>query len=114
MAGRIKSPQFRRKHALSPVLSQVCGIRQNPSKRAERAGRGDCQALSIIFQQSWSTREVPDDWRLAHVILTYKKYQEVDLGNYRPVSLTSVSGKVMEQIILSAIIRCAEQPKDQT
>ncbi|KAK4828285.1 LOW QUALITY PROTEIN: hypothetical protein QYF61_024950 [Mycteria americana] len=59
--------------------------------------------LSIIYQQSWLTGEVPVDWRLANVTLIYEKGRKEDLGNYRPVSLTSVPGKVIEQIILGAI-----------
>jgi len=39
--------------------------------------------------------EVPEDWRLADVTPTYKKSHKEDLGNYRPVSLTLVPGKVM-------------------
>ncbi|XP_074998798.1 TBC1 domain family member 7 isoform X1 [Calonectris borealis] len=59
--------------------------------------------LSILYQQPWLTGEVPVDWRLANVTPIYKKGRKEDPGNYRPVSLTSVLGKVLEQIILSAI-----------
>ncbi|GAB0183609.1 mitochondrial enolase superfamily member 1 [Grus japonensis] len=61
--------------------------------------------LSTIYQQSWLTGEVPVDWRLANVMSIHKKGWKEDLGNCRPVSLTLVPGKVMEQIILSAITR---------
>jgi len=57
--------------------------------------------LSTICQQSWSTRELPDDWTLANVVLLYRKGYKGNAGDDRPVSLTSVPGKVMEQIILS-------------
>jgi len=59
--------------------------------------------LSIIYQQSWLTGEVPDNWRLANVMPVYKKGWKEDPGNYRPASLTSIPGKIMEQIILSAL-----------
>ncbi|KAK4807414.1 hypothetical protein QYF61_001177 [Mycteria americana] len=60
--------------------------------------------LSVIYQQSWLTEEVPVDWRSENVMPIYKKGWKEDPGNYRPVSLTSVLGKVVEQIILSAIM----------
>ncbi|RMC06537.1 hypothetical protein DUI87_15974 [Hirundo rustica rustica] len=47
--------------------------------------------LSIVYQQSWLTGEVPDDWKLANVTPIHKKGRNP--GNYRPVSLTSVPGK---------------------
>ncbi|KAF1676790.1 hypothetical protein FQV07_0001317, partial [Pygoscelis papua] len=61
--------------------------------------------LSIIYQQSWLTGEVLDDWRLANVTPIYKKGRKEDPGNYRPVSLTSVPGKIMEPFILRALTR---------
>lgn len=49
------------------------------------------------------TREVPADWRLVNVTPVYKKDRKKELGNYRLVSLTSVLGNTMEQIILNVI-----------
>jgi len=60
--------------------------------------------LSIILWQSWLTGDVPADWRLANVTPIFKKGQKDDPGSYRPISLTSVLRKVMEQIILGAIM----------
>ena len=47
--------------------------------------------LSIIFQQSWESEEVPVDWKLANIVPVFKSEKE-GLGNCRPVSLTSVPG----------------------
>ena len=59
--------------------------------------------LSIIYHKSWLTGEVPDDWRITSIIPVCKKGWKEDPGNYRPVSLTSVLGKIMERFILSAL-----------
>jgi len=45
------------------------------------------------------------DWRRASVTPIYKKGWNKDVGNDRDVSLTSVPGKIMEQIILSEIMQ---------
>lgn len=52
------------------------------------------KSLSVIYQQSWLTKEVPVDWKLANVMP--KKGQKEDLENNRPISLTLVPGKIME------------------
>ena len=76
----------------------------DPPKGTEGAGGRIHQATLHHLSTVLLTGEVPEDWRLANVTPIYKKGRKEDPGNYRPVSLTLVLGKVMEQIILSAII----------
>jgi len=59
--------------------------------------------LSITYQQSWLTAEVPDDRRIANVTSIHKQDHRENPRHYRPVSLTTVLGKIMEQFILSAL-----------
>ena len=59
--------------------------------------------LSMVFNELLTTNTVPDSWKLAHVIPIFKKGSKGDPGNYRPVSLTCVVGKLFERLIKRVI-----------
>jgi len=52
--------------------------------------------MCYIFERSLRLGEVPKGWRKANVKLIFKKGQNDDLGNHRPLSLPSVTGKIMD------------------
>jgi len=55
--------------------------------------------LCLIYKKCLSLGMLPSDWKLAEVTAIYKKGPKSDRGNYRPVSLTSVCCKILEQLI---------------
>jgi len=69
------------------------------------------EPLFTIFEGYWRTGEMSEDWRKAKVTPIFKKGKKEDPGNYRMVSLTSIPGKVMEQLILEVIIKQVEEKK---
>ena len=58
----------------------------------------------MLFQSSLESGQVPEDWRKANVAPVYKKGCKVKAENYRPISLTCVTCKIMEHVIASSLM----------
>ena len=63
--------------------------------------------LMIVYKKSYNTGKLPDDWKSANVIPVFKKGNTSLAANYRPISLTCVSCKIMKHIITSNVMRHA-------
>ena len=55
--------------------------------------------LSILFNISFASGQLPQDWKVANVVPVHKKGDKSNIENYRPISLTSLVMKVMEKIV---------------
>ena len=60
--------------------------------------------LSILYNMSLTEGHVPQAWKDGNITQIYKKGSKTDAGNYRPVSLTYVLGKVMESFIRDHLV----------
>ena len=60
--------------------------------------------LSIISSESFNSGTLPHDWKNSQVTPIHKKGARNNVSNYRPVSLTSIFGKLMETIVKDHLI----------
>ena len=60
--------------------------------------------LTRIFQLSLDHGKIPDEWRTANIVPIYKKGDKHQPANYRPVSLTSISCKLLEHVVHSTVM----------
>lgn len=64
--------------------------------------------VTKIRKLSFKSASVPADWKVANVTQTLKKGSMGNAGNYLPVRLTSVPGKLVENIINDKIMKHLE------
>ena len=67
------------------------------------------EVFTILFQNSLNLGAIPDDWKSAHIFPLFKKGDKSSAGNYRPISLTSISCKLLEHIVHSNIMDFLDQ-----
>ena len=60
-------------------------------------------SLFTVFHKSSSLNKFPDIWKQAKITPVYKKGSFSDISNYRPISLLSIPGKLLENQIYSII-----------
>jgi len=61
--------------------------------------------LTIIFNQSLDTGQVPADWKIAEVTPIFKKGDKTLVKNYRPISLTSIVCKTLEKVVRQQLMQ---------
>ena len=58
-----------------------------------------CNPLCTIFNRSIQEGKYPTLWKIANVMPLFKKGDKRQVSNYRPISLISCVGKVLERIV---------------
>ena len=58
----------------------------------------------LLFNSFMSVGDIPSSWHKAIIISMYKRGPSSDPANYRPVSLTSMFGKIVERVIAADMI----------
>jgi len=99
------------KFRTADVRRKIKGLRQDGAAGPDRIGPKILQELreelshplAVIFNKSMEEGVVPQDWKEANVTPVFKKWSKSVSCNYRPVSLTSVSCRVMESILRDEI-----------
>ena len=81
--------------------TKATGPDELPARVLKETAAEIAPIITYIFQQSYNTSKLPDDWLQALVTPIHKKSLKSDPANYRPISLTCILCKAMEHIILS-------------
>ena len=71
--------------------------------------------LTNIFNNILKTKQIPDSWHEAKIVILFKNGDPKDIKNYRPISLLSHSYKIFTRLLQTRIERTLDenQPREQ-
>ena len=85
-------------------VNKASGPDNIPARVLKECSSTVAPILQKVFQKSLDCGVLPKDWRQANVSPIFKKGDRSNPANYRPVSLTCISCKLLEHIIHSHIM----------
>ena len=88
-----------KKQVLKIKIDKASGPDLIPARILRDAASELAVVLSSLFQQSYDSGSLPYAWKLATICTIFKKGRKANPKNYRPVSLTSLTSKVMERMV---------------
>ena len=81
-----------------------------PNDMIRNLGPTARRKLLLIINQSWNSGKLPDRWREAVIIPIRKKQKDkTKKSSYRPISLLSCLGKVMERMVNTRLLKHLEE-----
>ena len=83
----------------SANVTKACGYDGISNKIIKLCGEGLCNVLTNLINTSFRLGRYPSAWKLANVLLLFKKDDRQLKTNYRPVSLLSCLSKICEKIV---------------
>ena len=97
---------------VSEIKDKLLNLKTNkspgPDKIHPRLLKEMHSVLSVPLQKLF-TRLLqlgcPEAWKVGHITPVFKKGNKKDVSNYRPISLTSVTGKVMESLVRTRLMK---------
>ena len=81
------------------------GLDDIPSSVLKNCARQLKYPLKVLFNKSMEEMTLPTDWKKARITPIFKKGKKKDVSNYRPVSITSQTCKVMERMVRKNLLR---------
>ena len=88
------------------VRRKLKAIKPNKSAGPDDIAPLIVSPLTGLFSFCAHLGETVSDWKKARLIPVYKKDDEADTNNYRPISLLSVPSKIMESCVSTCIRIC--------
>ena len=88
---------------------KAAGLDRIPNRVLKELSDELAPLLTALFNQSIKEGSLPQDWTQAFITPVYKKGNTHDASNYRPVSITSVTCKLLEHIICKHILTHMEE-----